>query len=172
MSKRVYIWMAIVCIVILIDLLIKNWIVRNTAVGEVITSVQNLLVVARIETHTMSRGFKPQFDYSIIVRAVFFVLFFILLIRIIMRKASDVFIISLFMIIAGWGGDYIDKLFFSTGAGYQHLDYLSFDLISSAFVNLSFLVTITGWLLLVYFAIFRFKDFKRIFERRTSTKNA
>ena len=168
MNKKVYIWIAIVCIIILIDLLLKTWIIKNSDFGEVIISIKNFLIVARIETHTLSWGLRSQFDYSTIIKAVFFLLFLILFIRLIMRKANHVFTTSVFMIIAGWGGNYLDKLLFSTSASYQQLDYLSFDLISSAFINLGFLVTMAGWLLLIFFVIIKFKDFKRIFESKPS----
>ena len=70
------------------------------------------------------------------------------------------------MIVAGWSGNYFDKLFFSTNSSYKHLDYLSFTIISDAFTNLSSLMSVLGWALLIFAVIFKFNDFKKIFERR------
>ena len=70
------------------------------------------------------------------------------------------------MIIAGWAGNYFDKLFFSTSSSYKHLDYLNFTIISDAFTNLSSLISLLGWALLIVAVTFKFNDFKKIFERR------
>ena len=157
--------MVIIDVIILLDLLVKKYISSNFEIGTPIFSIKSFLIIAKVETHNMSHGWKQQIDYYSIITIIFQVLFLIVFRRMWMRKINNLFLIFSFMIIAGWAGNYFDKLFFSTSNSYKHLDYLSFTIISDAFTNLSSLMSLLGWSLLIFAVIFKFNDFKKIFER-------
>ncbi len=157
--------MAIIGAVILFDLLIKKYIVNNFEIGQTIFSIKGFLIVAKIEMHSISYGWKQPINYSLIINIIFQAAFLILFIRMLVKKVNFRFIIFSFMIISGWAGNYLDKLFFSTSSSYQQLDYLSFAIVSDAFTNISSLLSLVGWAVLVLAAIFKLEDFKRVFNR-------
>jgi len=158
--------MVIIAVLILLDLLVKKYISSNFEIGTPIFSIKSFLIIAKVETHNMSYGWRQQIDYVSIVTIICKVLFLIVFRRMWMRKINNLFLIFSFMIIAGWAGNYFDKLFFSTSSSYKHLDYLNFTIISDAFTNLSSLISLLGWALLIVAVTFKFNDFKKIFERR------
>jgi len=158
--------MVIIAVLILLDLLVKKYISSNFEIGTPILSIKSFLIIAKVETHNMSYGWRQQIDYVSIVTIICKVLFLIVFRRMWMRKINNLFLIFSFMIIAGWAGNYFDKLFFSTSSSYKHLDYLNFTIISDAFTNLSSLISLLGWALLIVAVTFKFNDFKKIFERR------
>jgi len=168
MKRNFLTGMVIIVVFVLVDLFIKKYITDNFETGKPIFSIKNFLVIAKVETHSMSFGWKKQVNYFSIVNIIFQLLFLIVFIRMLIRKTNNRSIIFSFMIIAGWAGNYFDKLFFSTSSSYQHLDYLSFTIVSDAFTNLSSLMNLLGWILLLLAVIFKFKDFKKIFERSKS----
>ena len=165
MNKKFYIGMIIIMAIILLDLFIKRWLINNFEIGEIAVSIKNFLIVSRVETHTMSYGFRPQVDYFFIIEIGFQLIFLLFFITILIRKINMQFILFSIMIIGGWAGNYFDKLFFSNTSSYQHLDYLNFNVVSSAFINLSSLMSMLGWILLIFTVIFKYKDFRKVFVK-------
>ena len=155
--------MAVIGVVILFDLLIKKYIASHFGIGQTVFSIKGFLIIAKVEAHSMSYGWKQPFDYFLILTIILQVLFLVFFIRMIRKKADRRFIIFSLMIIAGWTGNYFDKLFFSTSNSYQQLDYLNFPIVSGAFTNLSALMSLLGWILLIFAVIFKFGDFKKVF---------
>jgi len=69
------------------------------------------------------------------------------------------------LIIFGWIGNLLDRLLISDNNGsYVQIDYFFDNVITKTATNISSMPSLTGWILLLIFAVIKFKKFKAIFK--------
>ncbi len=162
MNRKFTISLLIAGLIILADVVIKIYIKNNAAIGQIIWQIKGLILITRVETVAIAPGFSGGINPLSILVIVFQLAFCMVAIRLFKRGKNSTFMFAATLIVAGWIGAYIDRFFLSTGSYYRQLDYLNFPLISSAFINLSYLLALTGFITFIFLAITRFKELKSL----------
>ncbi len=153
------------CALSLADLLTKYMIIQKFEQGEMLSLLNGWVAIGRIENLRLPLGFNGGlgfFGYLVIAIQLVFVFYFM---RIQLRKVDNFFKFSSALIVFGWMGNYLDRLFFANGNwAYVHLDYFNLTLAGNAVINISSLMILIGWIVLVVISLIRFNEFKSIFR--------
>ncbi len=168
-----YGYIVLACVLCVTDLVVKIFIIKNFETGEIIPKLNGWIAIGRIETLRMPFGFNGGpgfFGYLVIAVQVVFVIFFI---RIQSREVDKFFKLATVFIVFGWIGNYLDRLFFAKGNwAYVNLDYFNLALAGNSVINLSSLMILIGWFLLIVVALLKFSEFKSLFRKNTSLSSA
>jgi lipoprotein signal peptidase len=157
-------------VLIIADLIIKYFIIRKFEPGEIISLLNGGILAGRIENLRIPFGFNGGlgiFGYIVVAIQLTFVMFSI---RIQKREIDKFFKFSSALIVFGWIGNYLDRLFFAYGNwAYVHLDYFNFAFAGNSFINLSSLMLLFGWIILAAISVIKFQEFKSLFRKEKSS---
>ncbi|MBN1181543.1 MAG: signal peptidase II [Bacteroidales bacterium] len=158
----------LVLILIIVDLLIKYIIISKLHQYQRIALLHGFIELCRIQTNSAAFGFA-SLNILGIIRLVLQVTFMILFIRIQFVSVNKWYKYSSALVVFGWIGNYLDKIIFSNGEKtYAHLDYFYVRGFSHSILNLSTVMTLTGWIAFIMVIIIRFKDLKIIFHKKAN----
>jgi lipoprotein signal peptidase len=151
------------------DLIIKYLIAETFEPGELNSHLNGWVLIGRIENLRFPLGFNGGvgvFGYAVIAIQVVLVMFFV---RIQIREADKYFKYSSALIVFGWVGNYLDRLFFANDNwAYVHLDYFNLAIAGKSFINLSSLMILTGWILFIAVALLKFNQFIGLLRKSRS----
>jgi len=150
-------------LIIILDLVIKYLITKNFMIGEMRSIIDGMVSIGRVENFRMALGLIGYFIKIIVlsIQLACVILFFIIQ----KREINILYKYSITLIVFGWIGNYLDGIFFSNGdSGYVCLDYLYFNGIDFL-INVSSVMNLIGWLLLIFAIISKFKEFKNLFKK-------
>lgn len=165
MNRKFTISLLITGLIVLADVIIKIYIKNNAAIGQIIWQIKGLILIAKVETLAITPGFSGGVNLLSMLVIIFQLVFCLVAIRLFKRARNSMFMLAATLLVAGWVGSYIDRFFLSTSSTYRQLDYLNLPFISAAFINLSYLLSLTGFILFLYFTITRFRELKSFFVK-------
>lgn len=155
------------------DLVIKYFITMKFQPGETISFANSWITIGRIENLRLPLGFVGGLDVVGYITIAVQLLFLMLFIRIQIRDVDPYFKYSSVLIVFGWIGNYLDRLFFAKGNwAYMHMDYFNLALAGKSVINLSSLMILIGWFLLLVVALLKFSEFKSLFRKNASLSSA
>ena len=151
---------------IILDLVLKFIVDKTYEQGQFNQILGGLFTIGNVKTLSMAMGFDISQKLTIAIKILFQILIFILFLRVQGLEIKKLYKISVSLIIFGWMGNYLDMFILMSGdSNYQHLDY--FRIIGfRPFMNISTLMTSTGWILLLIAIVIGFKNLKLIFGKR------
>ncbi len=165
MNRKFTIRLLITGLIVLADVIIKIYIKNNAAIGQIIWQIKGLVLITKVETLAIAPGFSGGVNLLSMLVIIFQLVFCLVAIRLFKRARNSMFMLAATLLVAGWVGSYIDRFFLSTSSTYRQLDYLNLPFISAAFINLSYLLSLTGFILFLYFTITRFRELKSFFVK-------
>ncbi|WP_018342733.1 signal peptidase II [Cytophaga aurantiaca] len=150
-----------IALLVAIDLLIKFQVRTHLEYGQMIELLGDKLMLTHVDNMGMA-GFNV-FKIGIWIFKGFTLILFILILR---KNSLPIFMISSTLILLGWLGNSLDRLFFAKNTeGYMFMDYFYENIITHTITNISSLLTIAGCILLLFSIIAHFNAFKDIFRK-------
>lgn|GEM_PF-4065503 len=135
--------------ILILDLILKSLIQRNIADGHYKEILGGLITLGKIPNFKMALGSNVTATLLSAVIIIFQLAFTYVSFLLQKSEVNNLFKYSTTVIVCGWLGNLLDKLFFSNGnKSYVSLDY--FNIAGTSFYsNLSSVMTQIGWLLLL-----------------------
>lgn len=166
MKKNITKKLILICFgITLLDFAIRIFISSKMTLGTFNEILGGLITVSPIKTSTIAFGNGPAIKLEQISIMVFQLLFVLLFVRIQKLEINKLFKYATTLIVFGWLGNYLDQIFLARGIpNYQHLDYFKILNIGS-FTNISTILVLVGWVLLIFAVVIGFKDLKIIFRK-------
>lgn len=150
----------------LTDLIIKYFITMKFQPGETTSIANSWITIGRVENLRLPLGFNGGLGVVGYIIIAVQLLFLMLFIRIQIRDVDPYFKYSSVLIVLGWIGNYLDRLFFAKGNwAYVHLDYFNLALAGNSVINLSSLMILFGWIILAAISVIKFQEFKSLFRK-------
>lgn len=157
--------MIAVAMIILLDLILKTFIVRSFRPTEMKEIISGVLSIGRIQTLRAAFGFQNNALLLLITNLVFQILVTLLAIRFYKRNLNRFYTIAMILIIGGWIGNYLDWIFFGWGKiGYVSTGYFYFHFLDPV-LSLSESINIAGGVLLLFCIVVFFKDLRLLFSK-------
>lgn len=171
-QKNIFIVISPIIALVIIDLIIKYWISNNLLLGQRQELIGDVFMIIPINNLGMAFGFGSGLSIIDIGSWTIKIIFSVLFIKILNVKTLNIFKLSSALILFGWIGNLLDRLFLSRGIkGYRFMDYFYDNLITQNITNISSILSLTGWIIFLIFIIIRFKDFKKIFQKTKRKQN-
>jgi lipoprotein signal peptidase len=157
-------------IITALDLLFKYLITNNLEIGEGIQILGGLITLCRIQNYGMAFGIPIGHLLIVIIKISIQAIFVILFIRIQQVKINKLIKYSSTLIVFGWIGNHLDRIFFASGdSRYFQLDYINVGWLFQLCTNISSLITILGWILFLIAIVIKFSDLKILFQKQNHT---
>ncbi len=156
---------------VIIDVILKSWLINIYSETKEIVIINGFLKLSAVNNFQMVFAFPGTSTIRIQPASIIQVVFSILvLIRIFNRKISNIFYLGAYMIVIGWIGSKIDIWFLNPNNGnnivYHGLDYIHFEVLSLPVFDVSKTMINLGWVVIVFGAVLRFKDFKTLLKKQ------
>jgi lipoprotein signal peptidase len=165
MTKTFKLTTIAVALIVLLDLILKTFIIQAFKPTEMKEVVSGVLSIGRIQTLRMAFGFQNGVVLTLVTHLVFETFVILLAVRMYKRNVNRFYIIAMIMIIAGWVGNYLDWIFFGSGnIGYVSTSYFWFHFLDPV-LSLADTINIAGWVLLFFCIVVFFKDLRLLVSK-------
>jgi lipoprotein signal peptidase len=157
---------SLIALLVIIDLLIKSWVANNFGLGQKQELLGSSFMLVRVDNLGMATRLNSNLNIQEIGGWGFKILSSVLFIKIFRKETLSVFKVSSTLILFGWIGNLLDRIFLSKGnQAYRFMDYFYENVLTNSVTNISSILSMTGWIILFIFIIVRFREFKKIFNR-------